>query len=121
MNQLVSLGSGLEDSMMDPMSATTAPPPPQVVIPSMVPTSVNSPSNMTNLYSHGNPGTTAHMNKGVPSNHCAPDQANGMSMSDDSETPISSPDEPSYKIPVTMPQSPSSFKRELMDTSASYQ
>lgn len=104
--------------MMDHMSATAAP---QAIMPSMVPTSVNSASNMTNLYSHGNPGSSSHGGKGT-SNHCGQEQPGGLSMSDDSETPISSPDEPNYKIqPVTMPQSPSSFKRELMDTSGSYQ
>lgn len=106
--------------MMDPLSATAPLPPPQVVIPSMVPTSVNSASNMTNLYSHGNPGSSSHGGKGT-SNHCGQEQPGGLSMSDDSETPISSPDEPNYKQ-VSMQESPSSFKREsLMDTSGSYQ
>lgn len=43
-------------------------------------------------------------------------------MSDDSETPISSPDEPTYKLAnLNVPSSPSSsFKRELMDTNGSF-
>ena len=43
-------------------------------------------------------------------------------MSDDSETPISSPDEPSYKLArLEVPSSPSaSFKRELTDMNGSF-
>lgn len=65
------------------------------------------------IYSH----STIHSSHGK--------SAEGMTLSDnDSETPISSPDEPSYKgmpssVNVDVSQSPSGFKSEMMDASNS--
>lgn len=65
----------------------------------------NAGGSLSCVYPHANPGAGKDGQCGL---------------SDDSETPISSPDEPAYKLSnLNVPSSPSSsFKRELMDTSA---
>lgn len=90
--------SGQADPMMDTMAPGNTP------VLSM--SSPNGSNNMACIYSHSSRGKSADV----------------MTMSDnDSETPISSPDEPnnSYKMTssnhVHHPGSPSQFKSEMMD------